>query len=491
MFSEDIAFVSGYISFIVIAFVQILVFGILTYGMIVLINSFFIKNLNSINVSLLKITKGLLDEKINKFLSLEFNSLSNSINKTVSYLQKLLIQQKEHDKKDIDLAKTIQTSALPNTFPAFPTNFEVDIHSSYKAAKEIGGDYFEYFFISKNKVLFTIGDVSGKGIPAALFMMKTKTAYKIFSSETSSPGAILADINEYLIIDNEAGMFVTCWLGILDIQTGVLTYAVAGHNPPILIRQSDHELTVLDLKTPPPPLGLIGGLSFKDYTYQMEQYEKIILYTDGVTEAHNVKDEFFGTERLEDIIKRNVFKDCTTTDNDIFESLGQFIGRAEQFDDISTLVLRYLGPSYKYFTNGKLYNDILVKAEMKNLKDINAFLKENMDQTSFPGKLYRYLVLIVDEIFSNIVNYAYTNHDGYFMMAIEVDETQEKNSVCLNMIDNAKQFNPLEINDPDLSTDLSSRKAGGLGIFIVKDVADEVSYEYKNGHNCLKIVKFY
>ncbi len=249
---------------------------------------------------------------------------------------------------DLSIAKEIQTSALPNVFPPFPDKSEFELFASMNAAKEVGGDFYDFYMLNDNTLGFVIADVSGKSIPGAMFMMTSKIIIKNLAEKGNPPADVFTLANEKLCDGNEAEMFVTAWLGYLDINTGLVRVANAGHNPPLLIRNGKAEYIILK-----PGLMLAGmeGVRYKEQTVQLQKGDILFLYTDGVTEAMNVQEEQYGENRLKEILsfgdkysskfsKNEIVKSvCKTVKDDI----DTFTQGAEQSDDITMLCIRYTG----------------------------------------------------------------------------------------------------------------------------------------------------
>ena len=249
---------------------------------------------------------------------------------------------------DLAIAKDIQTSALPNIFPPFPKQTEFALFASMKAAKEVGGDFYDFYMLNKTTLGFLIADVSGKSIPGAMFMMTSKTIIKSLAESGLSPAEVFTLANEKLCVGNEAEMFVTAWLGYLDLNTGLIHVANAGHNPPVLIRGGKAEYVVLR-----PGLMLAGmdGVRYKEQIIQLEKGDILFLYTDGVTEAMNHNEEQYGEEKLQKILSFGDQYPESSSENEVVESvcktvstdIEKFTSGAEQSDDITMLCIRFLG----------------------------------------------------------------------------------------------------------------------------------------------------
>lgn len=267
--------------------------------------------------------------------------------KTVEYMQKVVqvTAEKERIGAELSLATNIQASMLPHIFPAFPTRNEFDIYASMDPAKEVGGDFYDYFLIDDNHLGLVIADVSGKGVPAALFMMASKIILQSVAVLGHSPAEILRRTNEAVCSNNEAEMFVTVWLGILDLTTGKLVAANAGHEFPA-IRQPGGPFELYKDKHGF-VIGGMTGVRYKEYEIQLQPGSKLFVYTDGVAEATNAEKELFGTDRMIDALNRD--PDASPQDllRNVRAEVDGFVKDAEQFDDLTMLCVEYRGPGAK------------------------------------------------------------------------------------------------------------------------------------------------
>ena len=227
---------------------EFVVFGMLFIVVYFLIKKLIVDNMVKINRSLAKITSGNLDTVVDVRTNEEFASLSDDINSTVLTLKRYIAEAAARIDKELDFAKAIQHSAIPMVFPPYPAHGEFDIYATMDTAKEVGGDFYDFYFVGESKLGFLIADVSGKGIPAAMFMMTAKTLIKGYAESGKSVDEVFTIANAKLCESNEAGMFVTAWMGILDITTGLLEFANAGHNPP-LVRHVDGTFEYLKSKS--------------------------------------------------------------------------------------------------------------------------------------------------------------------------------------------------------------------------------------------------
>ena len=242
---------------------------------------------------------------------------------------------------ELGMAVQIQESMLPSTFPAFPDRPEFDLYASMDPAREVGGDFYDFFLIDDDHLAMLIADVSDKGVPAALMMMSAKILIHYRACQGDTPGQILADVNNELCDQNDSGMFVTVWMGILDIRDGALTCVNAGHENPAVKRsggvfrlfQDKHGL----------PLGVMPGMRYQDYTLQFNPGDAIFVYTDGVPEANNLSEELYGLKRLEAVLNR--LREPTPQDvlKAVRKDVDAFVGTAKQFDDLTMLCMEYRG----------------------------------------------------------------------------------------------------------------------------------------------------
>ena len=249
--------------------------------------------------------------------------------------------EKQRMEETLKLAHDIQMSMLPKRFPPFPHRCEFEIYAAIEPAREVGGDFYDFVLIDDDHLGFAVGDVSGKGVPAALFMAVTKTLLRVMAGKRSRPGAILAELNTELCRDNDTGMFVTLFYGILHLRTGELEYSNGGHNPPYLISRSGAV----------EPLEPTGGMALgviEDVTYRSKQItlragEGLFLYTDGVTEAMDSADNLFSEHRLQESLQRAHKLSPTELIRGVLGDVKRFSSGTEQSDDITTLAIHYLG----------------------------------------------------------------------------------------------------------------------------------------------------
>jgi len=401
----------------------------------------------------------------------EFVELANTFDKMIKDIKNSALEKEKMD-SELQIAQNIQLSALPNTFPAYPERNEFDIFANMTPAKLVGGDFYDFYFIDPNNFMFLVADVSGKGIPAALFMMTTKTLISNISQSGISAKEIANKINRKISKTNKNDFFVTMLMGIVNIRTGKLTLINCGHNPPLLKRRTGNfEYLNLDSNI---VLGVYADFDFRIYETKLYPNDKLFLYTDGITEAANKDDEQYGEERL--LNSLNEFKNCDikTIVKQVKEDVVNFASGEPQSDDITTLIFEYQGLSTKTYSN---------KATKENYLKFSSWLKDCFNITDLNQDLSYRIELCAEEIYTNIISYAYAKEDG----DVEVTFDKSGNVITLTFVDSGIPYNPLEKKDPDINLPLEERPIGGLGIFMVKNCASRKYYENKNGKNILTL----
>ena len=261
-----------------------------------------------------------------------------------SYMTNLKAATSERERigTELSLAARIQENMLPNVFPAFPERPEFDIYAVMDPAKEVGGDFYDFFMIDNDHIGLVMADVSGKGIPAALFMMVSRVLIKSRVQNGETPGQALANVNDQLCESNEAQLFVTVWLAVLEISTGKCIAANAGHEHPALRRAGGaYELVVYRHS---PAVATMEGINFREHEFELHPGDSLFVYTDGVTEATNAEKELFGNDRLLEALNRDPDAKPEKILSNVRDGIDAFVRDAEQFDDITMLCLKYLGP---------------------------------------------------------------------------------------------------------------------------------------------------
>ena len=319
---------------------SIIMFGIQFVALYILVKFIVVKKIQQVNDSLAQITDGNLNVVVNVRSNSEFASLSDDINMTVDTLKRYIAEAAARIDKELEFARIIQMSALPNTFPPFPGRNEFDIFASMNPAKEVGGDFYDFYLVDENKLAFIIADVSGKGIPAAMFMMTSKTLIKSLATEGNDIATTITAANTKLCEGNEANMFITAFMGCLDLSTGKLQYVSAGHNPP-LIKHGNGSFEYLP-KSKTIVLAAMEGYPYKAQELQLEPGDVIYTYTDGVTEATDSSETLYGEQRLKEALDAQNWGSMEELCKGIKKDVDGFVGDAPQFDDITMLAIRWL-----------------------------------------------------------------------------------------------------------------------------------------------------
>lgn len=318
---------------------DILIFAVIFILISLLVENIVVKNLHKVNTSLRKITDGDLDEKVEVYDSYEFASLSDDINLTVNALKGYIKAAEQRIEQELLLARTIQTSSLPKSFDFRHPGF--DVYAIMDPAREVGGDFYDYFFVDNDKVAFVIADVAGKGIPAALLMMRSKTTVRSLAETGKRITEVVKRTNEELCINNDACMFVTMWMGILNLRTGRMKCVNAGHEYPALMREGGSFELFREKHCP--ALGFREDIPYTHYEVDLSPGDIFFVYTDGIPEAVNGQMEQYGTERMLSVLNENRDAELQDMLSAVRTGIRDFSGDAEQFDDITMLGFRYNG----------------------------------------------------------------------------------------------------------------------------------------------------
>ncbi|MBO4635473.1 MAG: SpoIIE family protein phosphatase [Bacteroidales bacterium] len=385
-----------------------------------------------------------------------------------------LNEQKELIQKELRIGHGIQMAMVPKVFPPFPERTDLDFAAFLDPAKEVGGDLYDYY-IRDGKLYFCIGDVSGKGVPAALVMAVTRTLFRAITSHQDSPAKIVTSMNNALAEANERDMFVTFFLGVLDLDTGLLHYCNAGHNPPMFFTNTIAPLPVL----PNLPLGVLQGMEFQEQQVQLHYDDSLFLYTDGLTEAENAHAEQFGEERMEKLLhkRRSAFGHLQA----MKQAVSEFVDGAPQSDDLTMLFFHYLAHvDYQQKFSLQLRNDV------KEISKLEAYMESIASQAHLDPALTLSLNLAIEEAVTNVILYAYPkNMEG----TVDIDTYLGKDSLVFVISDSGKPFDPTTAPKVDITKPAQDRPIGGLGIHLVRNIMDRVHYEYLEGKNVLSLHK--
>ena len=375
--------------------------------------------------------------------------------------------------RELRIASGIQLSMVPKVFPPFPERHDLDMAATIVPAKEVGGDLYD-FFIRDEKLFFCIGDVSGKGVPASLVMAVTRTSFRNAAGKEDSPGSIVTSMNDSLAAMNENNMFVTFFCGVLDLASGRLRYCNAGHNPPKTLTDAIRTLPV----QPNLPLGILSGMQFIEQETVFNYNDALFLYTDGLTEAENSIHEQFGEERMTQALR--VWESANNHLESIKQKVNEFVGDAPQSDDLTMLVIHYLGGEKQVVKHLTLHNDI------RQISLLPGFLEEATQDMGIDPSVSTQLNLALEEAVANVICYAYPEGtDG----TVDIDARQEGNDITFVISDSGTAFDPTARETVDINAGVDERPVGGLGIHLIREIMDTVSYERRDGKNILTITK--
>ena len=393
---------------------------------------------------------------------------------------KLLVEEihvsseQQKTKTELEVAKDIQLATVP---VEFLTSKDIELQAELKAAKEVGGDFYDYFVLDDSHIALVVGDVSGKGIPAAMFMMKTITCFKNYASINRNPSTVLKLVNNTIYKGNDSKMFVTCFYTVINTKTGVMKYANAGHNPPIIGQNRNYHY----LKCQPGfLLGVMEEAMVCDEETTLNNGDTLTIYTDGITEAMNAQKDFYGEKRLLDLFNRKRYSCLVELHHELKDDITHFVGDVEQSDDFTYITLKYHGDEYVYEENK-------FEGIKENIPQMLDFLKDFTKKQKMDESFINNLLVVGDEMISNIIKYGYESVKGEIFIRLLYN--LEKEEFVLTLIDTAPEFDPFLTDNKPLEGDVSNKKEGGLGILIVKKLMSEYGYDRINGKNILTLKK--
>lgn len=398
--------------------------------------------------------------------------------RNINKLQKVTIER-ERIRGELTVAREIQMGMLPKNDNVEAAEENLSIYGNLEPAKEVGGDLYD-FFIKDGYLYFCIGDVSGKGIPASMFMTVTRSLFRTIAPYTNSSSKVLWYMNRTMSNINETNMFVTFFVGILNLKSGMLNYSNAGHNGPVMIDGSGVRL--LDV-IPNLSLGVFPDFNYEEQTVRLSEGTLMFLYTDGLNEAMNINHEEYGEERMMKILRELWQTGHALTPEILLEGVTadvkKFVDNAEQSDDLTMLA----------FKTGKMKteeNEIKLKNKIESVEELNQFVDKFVGENGINADCGMELKLALEEAVVNVINYAYPpGQEGDIVIMFSLNGYV----LTITVKDSGKEFDPTSSADIDTEAPLDDRKVGGLGIFLLKELSDKVTYERCNGHNILKIEK--
>lgn len=390
--------------------------------------------------------------------------------------------ERERIKSELQIASSIQMGMLPKDDRLEGANEKIDIATYLEPAKEVGGDLYD-FFLKDDYLFFCIGDVSGKGVPASLFMAVARSLFRALASNSFEPSKIISGMNNTLAEFNERDIFVTLFLGVLDLKTGRLKYCNAGHDAPVVLDSNGVDsLNVI----PNIPLGIFPDFEFRQQMVQLRKESILFLFTDGLTEAMNIQREEFGEDRLMEDLKNIYFNDIKINLKELLSKLllkiKDFVNKAEQSDDLTMLAFKFNKSDSYVEENFSLKNNI------NEIGKLNNFVEETCSRQNLQSDVISDLKLAIEEVVVNTINYGFDdNKEGEITVGIKFQPEE----VLIEIKDNGKKFDPTLSPEVDTSASLDEREIGGLGLFLVKQLTDSITYRRVYNFNILSLTKNY
>jgi len=389
----------------------------------------------------------------------------------------IIKDQRDRMEGELNIGREIQMSMIPLVFPPFPDHDEFSVFAALEPAREVGGDFYDYYFIDERRLCFCVGDVSGKGVPAALFMAVTKTLIKALAIDDFSTASILTHVNAELSADTKTSMFVTVFLGILNIRSGEVVYTNAGHNPPYL-RRKGGSLQRLDVRHGP-VLGAVPGMVYRENTDTMTPGDMLFMYSDGVTEERNADRELFSEKRLVSVLASTTGDSVENAVRDTVTAVKDFRGDGNQEDDITVLAVQFQGSSVH---DPIAVFHIMARNDLREIARVIQEFQKFAEEHGIPVEVGRRMSVLFDDLLNNVISYAEAHE-------IEIRAELATNRLTVTISDDGIPFNPLGASTPDTSLPLDKRVLGGLGIHLVRNLVDDMSYQRRIDRNVLTLVK--
>jgi len=412
-------------------------------------------------------------------LSQSFGNMQQSLVKYIEELKDTTIQ-KASIERDLSIASDIQMGMLPVKFPTKEDRDDVQLYASLTPAKAVGGDLFDFYFRDE-KLFFCIGDVSGKGVPASLFMAVTRSIFRTVSVHESMPDRIVTIMNRTIADMNKTNMFVTLFVGVLDLPTGRLHYCNAGHDAPLLVGAGVGELSC-DTNIP------VGFMPQWKYTLQEAHIftgTTIFLFTDGLTEAEDINHAQFQMERVNEVAGQALAQQMQEPKEligSMAEAVHQFVGDAEQSDDLTMMAIQYIKQQHDV----KFRKSIVLPNDVKEVSKLTAFVEEVCEAMGFDGALTAQLTLAIEEAVVNVMKYAYPPQKrGDVTIEAQSNDLRLK----FTIIDSGMPFDPTVRAEVDTTLSAEDRPIGGLGIHLVRKIMDSINYERVDSLNVLTLRK--
>jgi anti-sigma regulatory factor (Ser/Thr protein kinase) len=370
--------------------------------------------------------------------------------------------QKATLERELKIANGIQMAMLPKTFPPYPDRTDIDIYASVTPARDVGGDLYDYY-LRDNRLFFCIGDVSGKGMPAALLMAVMRAMFRSETRRAESAAALVDTMNRNLSEEYTGGYFVTMFVGILDLTTGHLDYCNAGHEAPVIAGQP------LFVK-PNLPVGALPDWEYEGQQVQLKSGDMMFIYTDGLSEAHNHDDQLFGRKQVLRIAEAHRDDTAQQLVQTMEAEVKRHTGDAPQSDDITLLAIKWQN------------HGLMLRATMDEIGCLQPYIERVAQEAGFDSKESKRLRLAVEEAVANVINYAQAS-------MITLHTTIADGQLVLTIDDDGNPFDPTKGSDTDLSVTPDKRPPGGMGIILMQRMTDGITYQRSDGHNILTLKK--
>ena len=432
------------------------------------------------------VAQGKFDTQLPEVKSREVNALRDafkgmqaSLSDYVTELQQRTASQVALE-QELKIASDIQQQMLPKAYPPFPERTDIDIYGEVVTAKKVGGDLFD-FFIRDEKLYFSIGDVAGKGVPAALVMAVARSMFRSASMIHTSPKLIVESINRSVCQSNDSYMFVTLFMGVLDLATGHLLYANAGHEPPVLVGGAHTRFLNVNNNI---PLGLDPNWQYSEQKSLIDKDTMLFLYTDGYPEAETIDHDQFGKERMcQEALRLSAQKlDSRNFVQTIRKAEREFVNFIPQSDDISLLAIKYKGSqNIRHYHRGiSLVNDV------QEVPALVIFVGSVCEDMRFKELTTAGVNLAIEEAVVNVMNYAYPKGTRANIL---LEVTADEKSITFELRDDGQPFDPTKAEEVDVTQHVEKRAIGGLGIHLMRHYMDAITYERRDGQNVLTMTK--
>ena len=387
--------------------------------------------------------------------------------------------EKERIGSELRIASNIQNGMLPKTFPPYPDLDELALYGTLMSAKEVGGDLYD-FSVRDYKAYFCVGDVSGKGVPASLVMAVTRSLFRSVSSRIEDPSQIMSQINNAMSEMNENSMFVTLFIGVLDLHTGELTYSNAGHCAPVLLGEKPIPVE-MDANI---PVGIMSDWKFTSQSVTLQPGQTLFIYTDGLTEAENANHEQFGEERMMEVLAQSGTTPRPLIEN-IIQEVHNFVGQAEQSDDLTMLAVQFTKPRAAAPSH-IISNSIILHNDIQEVPLMTEFVEKTAEQANLDPSVTMTLTLAIEEAVTNIMKYAYPEGE---VGPIEINAIINDGSLSFTIKDCGTPFDPTQVKKADITLSAEDREIGGLGIHLIRNIMDTVEYHHTSDQNILTLTK--